>query len=160
MKFIDGLGEAYNSWQQSFNLNHDVTNNGTTLPQVQQLAKVEEQRLARISRNVALTATITSSKILHRHRRRRRLGNTALIVERNSMIRTAVGSFIPNCSKNGNKNMLREPEREERARRRKESSTKTEKSKKTDKKRARSPSITGKGRGVGVKCVFMMSIPV
>ena len=48
MKFVNGLGPSYGSWLQSFNLTHSLTGmNGTTLSEVQGLARVEEQRLAR-----------------------------------------------------------------------------------------------------------------
>jgi len=48
MKFVNGLGPAYGSWLQSFNLTHTLTGaNGTTVSEVQGLVRVEEQRLAR-----------------------------------------------------------------------------------------------------------------
>jgi hypothetical protein len=48
MKFVNGLGAVYGSWLQSFNLTHSLTGtSGTTLSEVEGLARTEEQRLAR-----------------------------------------------------------------------------------------------------------------
>ncbi|MGD0511548.1 MAG: hypothetical protein ABSA33_06975, partial [Candidatus Micrarchaeaceae archaeon] len=60
MKFVNGLGPAYGSWLQSFNLTHSLTGtNGTTVSEVQGLARVEEQRLAREGAVAMMSATYT-----------------------------------------------------------------------------------------------------
>jgi hypothetical protein len=48
MKFIDGLGPAFSTWNQSFNISHSIADeNGISLSEVQGLVRVEEQRLNR-----------------------------------------------------------------------------------------------------------------
>jgi hypothetical protein len=48
MKFIHGLGPAFSTWNQSFNISHSIVDeNGISLSEVQGLVRVEEQRLNR-----------------------------------------------------------------------------------------------------------------
>jgi hypothetical protein len=46
-KFIDGLGPAFDGWQESFYLTHSITDETLTLSKVQGLAHMQEQLMLR-----------------------------------------------------------------------------------------------------------------
>lgn len=54
LKFTDGLGDAYSSWQQSFEMNYNLSSDIVTLSVVQALARKEEQRMKRAAPIVAM----------------------------------------------------------------------------------------------------------
>jgi hypothetical protein len=54
-KFIDGLGPAFDGWQESFYLTHSLTDETLSLPKVQGLAYMQEQLMLR-SRPTAFQA--------------------------------------------------------------------------------------------------------
>ena len=60
-KFIAGLGQPYESWNQTFEMTHNVSTENISLSTVQGLARKEEQRINRSAQNVAMMAAKSTS---------------------------------------------------------------------------------------------------
>lgn len=55
-QFVEGLGPAYNAWNQTFKITHNTSIGTTELAVVRDLARKEEQTLLKICNQVTLMA--------------------------------------------------------------------------------------------------------